>query len=331
MRKWWLAILIAGFGWIGCGNEPWSFVITGGRMRGTGSAVRWEGQPVVVTAAHVVVDNPGLRLTGGDGKEYAVRSVELAPDRDLAILETVELPPFGPAVWRFGLDAGVRLSDGGVSYQPVKITPQEINFIGLHIRPGESGGAVAGERGGIVGVLRGRRREGEEAIAVRIDNYIRHPEAVVSLRQLEAWQEALEQVRKLDRQLQAAAQTENGGKLRERAAAILKGFFPAAGFSGRLREVYLEALKPLCMAAAWLGLGLDGTFLTENGEYHHKTWDGLFQQYGVPDFECVRPDSWGIVCWRLSGNRLCWGSFCEAGPFSGRILFKTDKNPVNFP
>ena len=170
MRKWWSAVLLAGFGWIAGGNEPWSFEITGDRIRGAGSAVHWEGRPVVVTAAHVVIGNPGLRLTDGEGKGYTIRSVELAPDRDLAILETVELPPFGPAVRRSGVSSGASLYNKGISYQPVKISLQEVNLAGLRIRPGESGEAVTGASGEVVGVLRGRRREGEEAVAVRSDN-----------------------------------------------------------------------------------------------------------------------------------------------------------------
>ena len=332
MRKWWSAVLLAGFGWIAGGNEPWSFEITGDRMRGAGSAVRWEGQPVVVTAAHVVVDNPDLHLADGEGKEYAIRSVELAPDRDLAILETVELPPFGPAVWRFGVGAGLSLYNKGISYQPVEIALQEVDLAGLRIRPGDSGEAVTGETGEAVGVLRGRRREGGEAVAVRIDNYIRRPEATVTLRQLKAWQSASERAKELDRLLQEAAQESAGKKLRERAAAVLQGFFPATSeVPAALRRAYREILEPLCMEAAWLGLGLDGTVLAENGEYHRKAWEELLRRHGSPDFEFVKPDSWGVACWKLPGKCLQWASFCEKGPFSGRIMFKIHEKRTKRP
>lgn len=332
MRKWWSAVLLAGFGWIAGGNEPWSFEITGDRIRGAGSAVRWEGQPVVVTAAHVVIDNPDLRLADGEGKEYAIRSVELAPDRDLAILETVELPPFGPAVRRSGLSSGSSLYNKGISYQPVKISLQEVNLAGLRIRPGESGEAVTGASGEVVGVLRGRRREGEEAVAVRIDNYVRRPEATVTLQQLKAWQSASERAKELDRLLQEAAQESAGKKLRERAAAVLQGFFPATSeVPIALQRAYRETLELLCMEAAWLGLGLDGTVLAENGEYHRKAWEELLRRHGSPDFEFVKPDSWGVACWKLPGKCLQWASFCEKGPFSGRIMFKIHEKHTKRP
>ena len=332
MRKWWSAVLLAGFGWIAGGNEPWSFEITGDRIRGAGSAVHWEGRPVVVTAAHVVIGNPGLRLTDGEGKGYTIRSVELAPDRDLAILETVELPPFGPAVWRFGVGAGLSLYNKGISYQPVEIALQEVDLAGLQIRPGESGEAVTGETGEVVGVLRGRRREGEEAVAVRIDNYVRRPEATVTLQQLKAWQSASERAKELDRLLQEAAQESAGKKLRERAAAVLQGFFPATSeVPIALQRAYRETLEPLCMEAAWLGLGLDGTILAENGEYHRKAWEELLRQHGFPDFEFVKPDTWGIACWKLSGKRLLWVSFCEKGPFAGKIMLKIHEKRTKRP
>lgn len=332
MRKWWSAVLLVGFGWIVGGSEPWSFEITGDRMRGAGSAVRWEGQPVVVTAAHVVVDNPDLHLADGEGKEYAIRSVELAPDRDLAILETVELPPFGPAVRRSGLGSGASLYNKGISYQPVKISLQEVNLAGLRIRPGESGEAVTGASGEVVGVLRGRRREGEEAVAVRIDNYVRRPEATVTLRQLKAWQSASERAKELDRLLQEAAQESAGKKLRERAAAVLQGFFPATSeVPIALQRAYRETLEPLCMEAAWLGVGLDGTILAESGEYHRKAWEALLRQHGFPDFEFVKPDTWGIACWKLSGKRLLWVSFCEKGPFAGKIMLKIHEKRTKRP
>ena len=332
MRKWWSAVLLVGFGWIVGGSEPWSFEITGDRMRGAGSAVRWEGQPVVVTAAHVVVDNPDLHLADGEGKEYAIRSVELAPDRDLAILETVELPPFGPAVRRSGLSSGSSLYNKGISYQPVKISLQEVNLAGVRIRPGESGEAVTGASGEVVGVLRGRRREGEEAVAVRIDNYVRRPEATVTLQQLKAWQSASERAKELDRLLQEAAQESAGKKLRERAAAVLQGFFPATSeVPAALRRAYREILEPLCMEAAWLGLGLDGTVLAESGEYHRKAWEVLLRQHGFPDFEFVKPDTWGIACWKLSGKRLLLVSFCEKGPFAGKIMLKIHEKRTKRP
>lgn len=148
------------------------------------------------------------------------------PDRDLAILETVELPPFGPAVRRSGLSSGSSLYNKGISYQPVKISLQEVNLAGLRIRPGESGEAVTGASGEVVGVLRGRRREGEEAVAVRIDNYVRRPEATVTLQQLKAWQSASERAKELDRLLQEAAP----GECREKAAGArrsgIAGIFP---------------------------------------------------------------------------------------------------------
>lgn len=332
MRKWWLAVLLVWFSWIAGGKEPWNFEITGNRVRGAGSAVRWEGQPVVVTAAHVVIDNPDLRLSDGEGKSYTIRSAELAPDRDLAILETVELPPFGPAVWRSGMSSGVFLYNKGSSYQPVKIALQEVDLAGLQIRPGESGEVIARNSGEVVGVLRGRRREGAEAVAVRIDNYIRRPEATVTAQQLKAWQGACGQAKTLDRQLQAAARESTGEKLRERAAAVLQGFLPATfEVPAALQRAYRKALEPLCMEAAWLGLGLDGTVLAESGEYHRKAWEALLRQYGPPDFEFVKPDSWGVACWKLPEKCLQWASFCEKGPFAGKIMLKIHEKRIKRP
>ena len=181
-------------------------------------------------------------------------------------------------------------------------------------------------------MLRGRRREGEEAVAVRIDNYVRRPEATVTLQQLKAWQSASERAKELDRLLQEAAQESAGKKLRERAAAVLQGFFPATfEVPAALRRAYREILEPLCMEAAWLGLGLDGTVLAENGEYHRKAWEELLRRHGSPDFEFVKPDSWGVACWKLPGKCLQWVSFCEKGPFAGKIMLKIHEKRTKRP
>jgi len=133
------------------------------RRQGVGSGILW-ASGWVVTNAHVArSDRLSVRLP--DGKTAAARLRRHDARLDLALLELDD--ESGPAAvigdstalrpgeWVFavgnpwGVAGGVT---GGVVIDPSAGPRQDLLALGLHLRPGHSGGAVINARGEVVGV-----------------------------------------------------------------------------------------------------------------------------------------------------------------------------------
>jgi serine protease Do len=140
-----------------------SLVTVAHRGRGVGSGVLW-APGWVVTNAHVARGR-GLfvRMNGGDPIAARIRASDDRTDLALLEVEALAATPaeigdstvLRPGEWVFavgnpwGVAGGIT---GGVVIDPAAGPAHDLLALGLHLRPGHSGGAVVNARGQVVGV-----------------------------------------------------------------------------------------------------------------------------------------------------------------------------------
>ena len=131
-----------------------------------GSAVRIAANRLV-TARHVVADEPTVRLFLADGQPIAAEVVPTDYPGDLVLLESPDLPP-GPSLTpepiapgadlhTVGADVGLRriraYGPGRVHLMPAPDLPLARLHHDAYSQPGTSGGALVDERGRLVGIV----------------------------------------------------------------------------------------------------------------------------------------------------------------------------------
>ena len=131
-----------------------------------GSAVRI-GETRLVTARHVVADEPEVTLFLPDGSPIAARVLATDYPGDLILLETVDLPP-GPVLapdpprpdselFTVGADVGrrgIRAYDPGrLRFAPPPDRPLARLHHNAYSQPGNSGGALVDREGRLVGIV----------------------------------------------------------------------------------------------------------------------------------------------------------------------------------
>lgn len=143
--------------------------ISNGR-RGAGAGTIWHANGLIVTNAHVVAGHETLKVTLPDGATLPARLLATDPDHDIAALsvDANNLPTIvlgdsrqlQPGEWVLALGhpwgvlgavtAGIVIDTG----TPLEIPPARGEFIqvGLHLRPGHSGGPLVDVRGRLVGI-----------------------------------------------------------------------------------------------------------------------------------------------------------------------------------
>ncbi len=159
-------------------------IVEGRRGQGSGFFVTTaEGKPVVITNAHVVRGNPGIRIKLVDGRQIPIQQAAVLHEFDLAILavEAINLPQplelrdglpeMGEKVFAYGAPRGLTgtLTEGIVSAvrssseirevvdddsfdKPVRKAESRWVQTTAPISPGNSGGPLLDEQGRVVGV-----------------------------------------------------------------------------------------------------------------------------------------------------------------------------------
>ncbi|HET7010892.1 MAG TPA: serine protease [Anaerolineales bacterium] len=146
-----------------------SVVVVHNGRRGAGAGVIWDDRGTVITNAHVVARGR-LHVRTQEGTEGEARIAAINPDLDLAALrwsgEGVPLPRgdahrlrAGEWVYALGNPWGViGAATGGVvigmgaDLPEMPVRGREWLALGLHLRPGHSGGAVIDSAGRLVGI-----------------------------------------------------------------------------------------------------------------------------------------------------------------------------------
>jgi serine protease Do len=138
--------------------------------RGAGSGTIWHQDGLILTNAHVVHGRNHLQVTLWDGRNFEARILAEDPDHDLAALSiqaaglpTIELgdsKSLLPGQWVLGVGhpwgitgavtAGAVI-DVGHSVEGT-ITGAELIQVGLHLRPGHSGGPLVDVQGRLIGI-----------------------------------------------------------------------------------------------------------------------------------------------------------------------------------
>lgn len=158
----------------GCLTEP---------VRGAGSMIEGaDGDPYILTAAHVVAGAEAISVRSADGSHDSVAAVVLAvdPANDVALLGAhLSLPALSLAELAGG-DKGVAIvfRDGLATVQPFTIVnPAVVNILDIYgvntisrpgyrvaieIEPGDSGAVLVGPTGQAGGVLYARTRSTDE-------------------------------------------------------------------------------------------------------------------------------------------------------------------------
>jgi serine protease Do len=142
--------------------------ISNGR-HGTGAGVLWQSDGLTLSTAHVI-RSPEPRVTLWDGRTFPARVLDTDTDHDLAVLSipAVGLTPIesgtawpprpGQWVLAFGHPWGVPGAVTVGSVIAVGAPPEMPQFrgellqVGLHVRPGYSGGPLVDAHGYLVGL-----------------------------------------------------------------------------------------------------------------------------------------------------------------------------------
>jgi serine protease Do len=142
--------------------------ITNGH-NGAGAGTLWHSDGLIITNAHVV-QRQGINVTLPDGRTLPARLLARDPDRDLAALSieadhlpTIELGDsrqLQPGQWVLAMGhpwgvpgaitAGAVIDTGLPPEIPAK--HGELIQVGLHMRPGHSGGPLVDTQGRLVGI-----------------------------------------------------------------------------------------------------------------------------------------------------------------------------------
>jgi S1-C subfamily serine protease len=137
---------------------------------GAGAGTIWHADGLIVTNAHVIAGHGPLKVTLGDGRTVPARVLAADPDHDLAALsvEANNLPTIAlgeskqlrPGQWVLALGhpwgvpgaatAGIVIDTGTPPEMPGG--RREFIQVGLHLRPGHSGGPLVNVQGQLVGL-----------------------------------------------------------------------------------------------------------------------------------------------------------------------------------
>jgi S1-C subfamily serine protease len=143
--------------------------ISNGR-RGAGAGTIWHADGLIVTNAHVIAGHEGLKVTLPNGATLPARVLAADPDHDIAALsiEANNLPTImlgdsrqlQPGQWVLALGhpwgvlgaatAGIVIDTGRPPEMPAN--RGEFVQVGLHLRPGHSGGPLVDVQGRLVGI-----------------------------------------------------------------------------------------------------------------------------------------------------------------------------------
>lgn len=138
--------------------------------RGAGAGTIWHPQGLIVTNAHVAGHGP-LRVELYDGRTFAADILAVDPERDLAALRiaadglpTIQLADsraVRPGQWVtaighpygvVGCATGGAVIGVGRQWPEMPPTKRDWIVVGLHMRPGHSGGPLVDARGRLVGI-----------------------------------------------------------------------------------------------------------------------------------------------------------------------------------
>jgi serine protease Do len=137
---------------------------------GAGAGTIWHADGLIVTNAHVIAGHHALKVTLPDGRTLPARVLAAASNRDLAALsvEANNLPTIAlgeskqlqPGQWVLALGhpwgvlgavtAGIVINTGTPPEMPAD--RGEFIQVGLHLRPGHSGGPLVDVQGRLVGI-----------------------------------------------------------------------------------------------------------------------------------------------------------------------------------
>jgi S1-C subfamily serine protease len=137
---------------------------------GAGAGTIWHADGLIVTNAHVIAGHNVLKVTLPDGRTLSARVLATDADRDLAALsvEANNLPTIAlgesqqlqPGQWVLALGhpwgvlgaatAGIVINTGTPPEMPAD--RGEFIQVGLHLRPGHSGGPLVDVQGRLVGI-----------------------------------------------------------------------------------------------------------------------------------------------------------------------------------
>jgi serine protease Do len=139
--------------------------------RGAGAGTIWHGDGLIVTNAHVIAGRHNLNVTLPDGRTLPARVLAADPHHDLAALsvDANNLPAIAlgdskhlrPGQWVLALGHpwGVPGAATGGIVIDVGMPPEmpgnrggEFVQVGLHLRPGHSGGPLVDVQGRLVGI-----------------------------------------------------------------------------------------------------------------------------------------------------------------------------------
>ena len=136
--------------------------------RGAGAGTIWHADGLIITNAHVIAGRHGLKVTLPDGRTLPARVLAADTEHDLAALsvEANNLPTITPGEskqlqpgqWVLAVGhpwgvlgaatAGIVINTGS----PPEINRGDFIQVGLHLRPGHSGGPLVDVQGRLVGI-----------------------------------------------------------------------------------------------------------------------------------------------------------------------------------